>query len=397
MSHDNLKVFPSVRERYDSLVQAGDIDADPAQQSLADRFDRLIRDLATSRLATKSSALGWLFSRRAPRREIIKGLYVHGEVGRGKTMLMDMFHQLVPAKRKRRAHFLDFMADVHERINAHRQALKNGDTKQDDPIPPVADALAEQAWVLCFDEFTVTDIADAMILSRLFKALFERGVILVATSNVQPDDLYRDGLNRKLFLPFVDLLKTHVDVVNLDARTDYRLEKLNRLPVFLSPLNEETVRLMGEAWCAATGGAAVVQDSVKVKGRTVLIPQAAPHTAAARFTFAELCSQPLGAADYTAIIERYRTIFIDAVPILDYPRRNEAKRFIILIDILYDNNVHLVMSAAASADRLYVAKSGTEAFEFDRTASRLFEMQSAEYLAAAGRLEPVADTRIGSL
>lgn len=393
MSHDNLKVFPSVRERYDALVQAGDIDADPAQQHLADRFDRLIHELATTRLATKSSALGWLFSRRAPRREIIKGLYICGEVGRGKTMLMDMFHQLVPAKRKRRAHFFDFMADVHERINAHRQALKNGDTKQDDPIPPVADALAEQAWVLCFDEFTVTDIADAMILSRLFRALFERGVVLVATSNVQPDNLYRDGLNRQLFLPFVDLLKSHVDVINLDARTDYRLEKLNRLPVYLSPLNGETDRLLDKAWNAATGGATVAQDSLKVKGHTVIIPQAAPHTATARFTFADLCSKPLGAADYTAIIQHYRTIFIDGVPVLDHPRRNEAKRFIILIDILYDHHIHVVISAAASPDKLYVAKSGPEAFEFDRTASRLFEMQSEEYLAGADRLEPATEAR----
>ncbi len=381
MSHDNLKVFPSVRERYDSLVQAGDIDADPAQQLLASRFDRLIRELATKRLATKSSALGWLFSRRSPRHEVIKGLYIFGEVGRGKTMLMDMFHQLVPAKRKRRAHFLDFMADVHERINAHRKAHKNGETKQDDPIPPVADALAEQAWVLCFDEFTVTDIADAMILSRLFKALFERGVVLVATSNVEPDNLYRDGLNRQLFLPFIDLLKTNVDVINLDARTDYRLEKLNRMPVYLSPLSEDTTRKMDDAWHAATDGATVAEDSIKVKGRTVIVPQAARHVA--RFTFADLCSKPLGALDYAAIISRYQAIFIDDVPILDYSRRNEAKRFIILIDILYDHHVHVVISAAASPDKLYEANRGTEAFEFDRTASRLFEMQSADYLAEA--------------
>lgn len=391
MSHDNLKVFPSVRERYDAFVQAGELDVDPSQQRLATRFDRLIREVATKRLATKSSALGWLFSRKAPRHETVKGLYIYGDVGRGKTMLMDMFHQLVPVKRKRRAHFIDFMADVHERINAHRQALKKGETKQEDPIPPVADALAEQAWVLCFDEFTVTDIADAMILSRLFKALFERGVVLVATSNVQPDNLYRDGLNRQLFLPFVELLKTHVDVFNLDARTDYRLEKLNHMPVYLSPLNEETALHMDEAWLAATAGATIAPDSVSVKGRKVVIPQAARQTA--RFSFADLCSKPLGAADYTAIIKRYKTIFIDGVPVLDLPRRNEAKRFIILIDIFYDHNVHVVISAATSPDKLYVGKTGTEAFEFDRTASRLFEMQSEDYLAAASSDDPVEVAR----
>ncbi|MGH6763357.1 MAG: cell division protein ZapE [Phyllobacterium sp.] len=379
MPHDHLKVFPSVRERYDALAEAGDIAPDPAQIEMADRYDVLIRDIATKRLARKSSPLGWLFGKRTPKHEPVKGLYIFGEVGRGKTMLMDMFHELVPVKRKRRAHFLEFMADVHERINRHRQALKRGETKQDDPIPPVADALAEQAWVLCFDEFTVTDIADAMILSRLFSALFERGVVLVATSNVLPDDLYRDGLNRQLFLPFIDLLKKHVDVINLDARTDYRLEKLNRKPVYITPLGPQAVAQMDEDWEAAIDHAEEYSDIIVVKGREVHVPRAARR--AARFSFEDLCARPLGALDYMMIIERYDTIFIDDVPVLDYPRRNEAKRFIILIDTLYDNHIHLVMSAAATPDRIYEAKRGTEAFEFDRTASRLFEMQSVEYLS----------------
>lgn len=394
MPHEHLKVFPSVRERYDALVEAGDITVDPAQQDLADRYDALIKAVATKRLATKSSPLGWLFGKRSPAHEIIKGLYIFGEVGRGKTMLMDMFHELVPVKRKRRAHFLEFMADVHERINQHRQALKRGETKQEDPIPPVADALAEQAWVLCFDEFTVTDIADAMILSRLFKALFERGVVLVATSNVLPDNLYRDGLNRQLFLPFIDLLKKHVEIVNLDARTDYRLEKLNRRPVYITPLGDEATALMDEAWELAIDHAVESSDIVVVKGREVHVPRAARR--AARFTFADLCAKPLGALDYMMIIDRYDTIFIDDVPILDYARRNEAKRFIILIDTLYDNNVHTVISAAAPPDQIYVAKSGTEAFEFDRTASRLFEMQSADYLAAPRSHQPLAISENGS-
>ncbi|WP_273726345.1 cell division protein ZapE [Brucella gallinifaecis] len=380
MSFDgNLKAFPSVREHYDALVKAGEVEADPAQLELTARYDRLIEEVCTKRLSRKSSALGWLFGKR---KEVatVKGLYVHGEVGRGKTMLMDMFFQLLPVERKRRAHFNDFMADAHERINAHRQALKRGETKQEDPIPPVAEALAEQAWVLCFDEFTVTDIADAMILSRLFNALFARGVVLIATSNVAPDNLYRDGLNRQLFLPFVDILKQHVDVINLDSRTDYRLEKLDRQPVYLTPLGSETAKRMDAAWTVHKDGRQEKPDVVHIKGRDIPVRRAVPG--AARFTFDELCTQPLAANDYIAIVTRYQTLFVEDVPLLDYSRRNEAKRFILLIDVLYDHHARLFISAQAQPEKLYQASQGVEAFEFDRTASRLFEMQSAEYLEA---------------
>lgn len=379
MSFDgNLKAFPSVRERYEAMVAAGDVETDPAQLELTSRYDRLIEEICSKRLSRKSSALGWLFGKRRETAAAIKGLYVHGEVGRGKTMLMDMFFQLLPVERKRRAHFNDFMADVHERIYAHRQAHKRGETKQDDPIPPVAEALSQQAWVLCFDEFTVTDIADAMILSRLFSALFSRGVVLVATSNVAPDNLYRDGLNRQLFLPFIDILKSHVDVINLDSRTDYRLEKLDRQPVYLSPLGPETERRMDAAWAAHKNGAEEKPDVIHIKGRDIEVPRAV--AGAARFSFDDLCARPLGASDYIAIANRYPTLFIDNVPVLDYSRRNEAKRFILLIDVLYDHHARLFVSAEAQPEKLYIANSGTEAFEFDRTASRLFEMQSAEYL-----------------
>ncbi|MBC8716429.1 cell division protein ZapE [Ochrobactrum sp. Marseille-Q0166] len=380
MSFDgNLKAFPSVHEHYDALVKAGEVEADPAQLELTARYDRLIEEVCSKRLSRKSSALGWLFGKR---KEVaaVKGLYVHGEVGRGKTMLMDMFFQLLPVERKRRAHFNDFMADAHERINAHRQALKRGETKQEDPIPPVAEALAEQAWVLCFDEFTVTDIADAMILSRLFNALFARGVVLIATSNVAPDNLYRDGLNRQLFLPFVDILKQHVDVINLDSRTDYRLEKLDRQPVYLTPLGSETAKRMDAAWTVHKDGRQEKPDVVHIKGRDIPVRRAVPG--AARFTFDELCTQPLAANDYIAIVTRYQTLFVEDVPLLDYSRRNEAKRFILLIDVLYDHHARLFISAQAQPEKLYQASQGVEAFEFDRTASRLFEMQSAEYLEA---------------
>ncbi len=383
---DGLQTHATVRQRYDHLVETGAIARDAEQERIAAALDRLTDEISAKRLAQKSSALGWLFARKKQPQETVKGLYIHGGVGRGKTMLMDMFFELLPVRRKRRAHFNDFMADVQDRIQKHRQARKDGTVKEDDPIPPVARALAEQAWVLCFDEFTVTDIADAMILSRLFSALFDRGVVLVATSNVAPDDLYRDGLNRQLFLPFVHILKKHVDVINLDARTDYRLEKLDRQPVYLTPLDEKNAKRMDAAWAAHKNGAEEKPAKIHIKGRDIVVSRAVPG--AARFHFADLCSQPLGASDYIAIVTRYPTLFIDDVPVLDLSRRNEAKRFILLIDVLYDHHARLFVTAEAAPEKLYTATSGTESFEFERTASRLFEMQSAEYLEQAANDAP---------
>jgi len=377
---EGLQTHATVRQRYDHLVQGGTLQRDPAQEQVADRLDRLIQEIADKRIARKSSALGWLFAGRRQTREPVKGLYIHGGVGRGKTMLMDFFFELVPVRRKRRAHFNDFMADVHDRIQKHRQARKEGTVKEDDPIPPVARALAEEAWVLCFDEFTVTDIADAMVLSRLFSAMFASGVVLVATSNVAPQDLYRDGLNRQLFLPFIGILERNADVLALDARKDYRQDKLRRLPVYLVPDDAAADRAMDEAWAALADGGAV-SETVTVKGRKVTVPRAAGR--AARFSFADLCDAPLGARDYLAIAERFDTVFIDHVPVLDQTRRNPAKRFILLIDTLYDTRKRLVVSAEAAPDKLYAGRAGTtEAFEFDRTASRLIEMQSKDWLEA---------------
>src|SRR3982751_1469561 len=224
---DGLQTHATVRQRYDHLVETGAIERDPAQERIAAALDWLTSEISAKRLAHKSSALGWLFARKRETREAVRGLYIHGGVGRGKTMLMDMFFELLPVRRKRRVHFNDFMADVQDRIQKHRQARKDGTVKEDDPIPPVAKALAEEAWVLCFDEFSVTDIADAMILSRLFAALFAAGVVLVATSNVAPDDLYRDGLNRPLFEPFIRTLREYTEIFALDNGKDYRLEQLD--------------------------------------------------------------------------------------------------------------------------------------------------------------------------
>ncbi|MBM2715440.1 AFG1 family ATPase [Mesorhizobium caraganae] len=375
---DGLQTHATVRQRYDHLVDTGAVERDPAQERIAAALDRLIDEISVKRLAHKSSALGWLFARKRETREVVKGLYIHGGVGRGKTMLMDMFFELLPVRRKRRVHFNDFMADVQDRIQKHRRARKNGDAKEDDPIPPVALQLAEQAWVLCFDEFSVTDIADAMILSRLFSALFANGVVLVATSNVAPENLYRDGLNRQLFLPFISILERHAQVLTLDADKDYRLEKLARTPVYVTPADAEADRMLDEAWQAMTRGAPVVETTVAVKGRQVVVPAAAGDTA--RFSFADLCEKPLGARDFLAIAGRFSTIFIDRVPVLGEGRRNEAKRFILLIDTLYDHHTRLVVSAEAAPSELYTAKRGVEVFEFERTASRLIEMQSRDWL-----------------
>lgn len=378
---DGLETHATVMQRYNHLVEGGTVSRDAAQQRIVRALDRLIDDIIAKRLASKSSALGWLFAKRRETKADVKGLYIHGGVGRGKTMLMDMFFELVPVRRKRRVHFNDFMANVHDRIARHRQARKEGTVKEDDPIPPVARALAEEAWVLCFDEFSVTDIADAMILSRLFSALFAQGVVLVATSNVAPDNLYHDGLNRQLFLPFIAILQRHAEVMSLDGDTDYRMEKIDRVPVYLTPLGRETDRLMDAAWTKAAAGHAEAPAEIIIKTRKVPIPRAAGRTA--RFSFTDLCEKPLAAREYLAIAERYDTVFIDHVPVLDPTLRSATKRLILLIDTLYDRQIRSFISAAVPPDQLYAGRPGTtEAFEFDRTVSRLIEMQSREWLAA---------------
>lgn len=384
-SLDDLSTFRTLRQHYEHLEQAGTITSDPAQLRIVDALDRLIAEVSSKRLASKSSALGWLFAKRKQPRETVKGLYVYGGVGRGKTMLMDLFFERVPVKRKRRAHFNDFMADVHDRIQSHREALKRGETKETDPIPPVAKALAEEAWILCFDEFAVTDIADAMVLSRLFSSLFAEGVVLVATSNVAPRDLYRDGLNRALFEPFIGILENHAEVIALDGPTDYRREKLDRMQVYMTPCDAETASQMDEAWHAATAGHTTQETRLAVKGRELVVPRA--NGTAARFTFGELCEKPLGARDYLAIASRFDTLFIDCIPVMGQEKRNEAKRFILLIDTLYDNRMRLVASAEAPPEQLYAGTSGTEAFEFARTASRLTEMQTRDWLETVRQRE----------
>ena len=364
--------------RYAALVAAGKIEADPGQAVLARHLAALERRLDQHRLARKSSSLGWPFGKREDTGASLKGLYVYGDVGRGKTMLMDFFFDTSVVIRKRRVHFHEFMADVHERIHIYRQEIKNSEVSGQDPIQRTAAAIAEESWLLCFDEFHVTDIADAMILGRLFTRLFELGVVMVATSNLPPNEQYKDGLNRTLFLPFIALLERQCVVVRLDARVDFRLEKLTGKPTWYVPDDDKADIALDEAWLSLAGNYVGVSQDLTVKGHLVHVPNAAMGVA--RFSFENLCAQPLAASDYLKIAHEFHTIIIDHVPVMGYAQRNEAKRFIILIDTLYYNAVKLLASAQAQPDELYTATDGYEASEFKRTASRLIEMRSQAYL-----------------
>jgi cell division protein ZapE len=367
----------SFRAHYQALVASGAIEADAAQEEAAEAFARLEQRLASYKPIRKQGLLGRLFADKddaAPR-----GLYVHGDVGRGKTMLMDLFFQQSSVIHKRRAHFHEFMAEVHERIYGFRQNIARGEIADGDVIALTAESIFNQAWLLCFDEFHVTDIADAMILGRLFSKLFEFGTVVVATSNVAPDDLYKGGLNRALFLPFIAQISDHMDVLRLDARTDFRLEKLAGVNMWLVPPDAPAAAALDKAWLSMTGNAPCKPRDISIKGRMLHVPCSAHGVA--RFSFADICEKPLAASDYLRLAHDYHTIIIDRIPVMDYPERNAAKRFIALIDTLYDNAVKLMASAEAGPASLYLATEGNEANEFRRTSSRLIEMSSESYLA----------------
>jgi cell division protein ZapE len=374
-----------IADHYDMLVTRGRIERDAHQALVVANLDRLREAIEETRLARKASALGWLFGARRAAEAPIKGLYIWGSVGRGKTMLMDLFFDAVSLEAKRRVHFHAFMADAHRRIFDWRQKKKAGAVKGDDPIAPVAEALAKDATLLCFDEFAVNDIADAMILGRLFQALWARKVIVVATSNVDPDDLYTDGLNRALFLPFIDMIRANMEVMKLDAPRDFRLERLENAPVWLTPSDDQARGALTKAFAALSGVEQGVETRLPILGREIVVPQAAGHVA--RFDYADLCKKPLGAADFVMIAECFHTLILDGIPVIGPDERNEAKRFINLIDALYDQRVKLLASAATEPHEIYRAPTGREAFEFERTVSRLIEMRSKDYLALAhGRI-----------
>ncbi len=347
--------------QYRDLGARGELRPDTAQESAVNRLAEL-----AAALAQKPAFI--LFGKKPPPP---RGLYIWGDVGRGKTFLMDLFFSAAKVSKKRRAHFNRFMVDVHARIHAIRQRAGSSD-----PIPVVARDLAAEARLLCFDEFQVTDVADAMILGRLFDRLFAEGVTIVATSNTPPDRLYEGGLNRQLFLPFIAEIKQRLEVVELNGPTDYRLQRISGITVYMSPLGLDADSAMDAAWRRLTDTPRGKPCSLAVLGRKVPVPQAARGVA--RFDFRDLCAQPLAAADFLAVAQEFHTLLLDHIPELSPENRNEARRFILLIDTLYDEGVKLVCSAAAPPELLYPAGDGAEAFR--RTASRLAEMQSEDYL-----------------
>ena len=366
----------ALQAAYEQRIREGTIAPDPAQAAALAPLIRLERDLEAS--APRGGIKG-LFQKR----ESLRGVYLIGPVGRGKTMLMDLFYEAVPVEKKRRTHFHVFMGEVHRLIDAWRKGdaasrkARFGQHKGDDPILPVADVVADQARLLCFDEFQVTDIADAMILGRLFTALFERGVTLVATSNRLPDELYRNGINRQLFVPFIDLLKARTEVVTIAGPHDYRLDRLRAAGTWFSPNDPDNQGQVAALWRDMLGPEDEDGETLEVLGRKIHFPHAAGGLL--RASFESLCSVPLGPNDYVALAERFHTVFLENVPKLTPNRREEARRFVVLIDALYEARTHLIMLAEAEPVKLYPEGDGS--FEFERTASRLQEMRSADWLA----------------
>lgn len=362
----------SLLQTYNTQIALGALRPDPAQTDALAALQALIEQLAVRRSAKVGRRLlGGL--RQKPKEVAPRGLYLYGSVGRGKSMLMDLFFNHAPLIAKRRVHFHAFMQEIHQALFAARQETG----KSGDPLPRIAKQIARQSRLLCFDEFYVTDIADAMVLARLFTALFAEGIVLVATSNTAPDDLYANGLQRGQFLPFISVLKNHVDVLHLNGAVDHRLEFLRGQQVYFTPLGTASTLRLNNLFAQMTEQTPPAPDQLTVNGREVVLQRVARGVLSS--SFAELCEKPLGAADYLAIAQRYRAVILDGVPQFRADQRNETMRFITLIDALYEARVKLILAAQVAADELY--PTGLHALMFHRTASRLNEMQGEAWLA----------------
>lgn len=354
----------NLTDAYHARLIDGDLRPDVAQEQALEVLQALTQELQGYK-PRPYGLLGRFLADTAPPR----GLYIYGSVGRGKSMLMDLFFDIAPVAKKRRVHFHQFMLEIHERLHKHQNDLSP------DILPRVAREIAAETWLLCFDEFHVGNIADAMILGRLFAALFAAGVVVVATSNWPPDQLYKNGLQRERFLPFIDLIKEKMRVYHLDGSIDHRFEQTQKLPGCFHPLNAENTKKLQQIFFQLTNNADPESISLPIQGRTLRVT----HTAkgVAFFNFGELCVAALGSADYLALAESLHTVLIDGVPKMSAEKRNETMRFINLVDALYEANVQLYFAAAAAPEQL--APQGELEFPFQRTLSRLTEMQGEEY------------------
>jgi cell division protein ZapE len=361
---------------YQEMIANGSLAPDPAQAMAVDRLQDLWERLRGYDPEPVPTAGGGFLSRLMRRRHaeeyVPTGLYLVGEVGRGKSMLMDLFFDTADVARKQRIHFHRFIQNVHTRIHAWKRAHPD----VSDPIPPLADQIAAESALLCFDEFQVNDIADAMILGRLFQALFDRGVVVVTTSNTPPDDLFRGQPGRDAFLPFIGLIKQRLELLVMNGGRDYRRERMRGLRTWQVPADETSRRELDRAFVRLTGGSAVRPVTLTVMGRELVVPQASDGVA--RFDFDQLCNTALGAGDYLAIATQFHTLVLDGIPRLSPDNYDQARRFIVLVDTLYDQRVKLIASADAMPDQLY--QHGRNAKMFERTASRLDEMQSEDWL-----------------